>query len=200
MSKINLRISEIRWLINRIQFNEEEIAPIKIMANQASAISNLIAERVPKKAILEKCICGEFRDTELDGLSLEPLAIALYIGYKVYPNYSAGDWVTITDKFTGDDKYVGVTAKVLKNDSVLTGLPIEIDMDGGSQAFSLDEIKHANTWEVDEEKERRKEMESEECWSPYTDVECQECNKIQSLPSYRSNGDRCIRCGSKINV
>jgi len=39
-----------------------------------------------------------------------------------------------------------------------------------------------------------------EFWSLYTDVECQECGKNQSLPNYRSNGNRCIKCGSKINV
>ena len=39
-----------------------------------------------------------------------------------------------------------------------------------------------------------------ENWSLYTDVECQECGKNQSLPIYRSNGNKCIKCGSEIHV
>lgn len=39
-----------------------------------------------------------------------------------------------------------------------------------------------------------------ENWSLYTDVTCQNCEKNQSLANYRTNQDKCIKCGSKIIV
>ena len=39
-----------------------------------------------------------------------------------------------------------------------------------------------------------------EYWPLYADVECNHCDKNQSLAAYRSNGSCCVKCGEKIEV
>ncbi|OEH52944.1 hypothetical protein AQ616_18745 [Oceanobacillus sp. E9] len=88
----------------------------------------------------------------LNGMDITTMAKALYIGYEIEPEFKVGDWVVVTFDLHNSYGQIKQITKVEKSCAV--GRDVYFELDGGG-CYYPNEIKHATTEEIKQEKERR---------------------------------------------